>query len=87
MEVLAGKIKTLPSLLLESSIADSVVVRNTEGLPRLDKARRRGKIDVLQAAVHAVGSGYRYRNPAPEDQSDLLSYYSRGGADRAVRVV
>ena len=52
-----------PSLLFTSAIRDSVVVRNSNGNPRLDKSRKRGKNDILQAGIHAVSQGRRWRLP------------------------
>ena len=56
---LTQRVHVLRSLLLESAILESKVSRNTHGNPVLDRARRRGRIDVLQAALMAVGLGER----------------------------
>ena len=78
-EVLEAHLRTAPSMLMESAIRESIVTRDTNRNPRLDKARNKGRIDALQAAVLAVGMGRRWRLPSPdEEDSDLLSHYSAG---------
>ena len=57
MEVLDDHLRVEPSLVFTSAISDSVVIRNNNGNPRLDKSRKRGKNDILQAAIHAVSQG------------------------------
>ena len=52
---LSGKLKCSPSLMMQAAIADSKVIRDTSGNPKLDKARRRGRIDALSAGVIAAG--------------------------------
>ena len=65
---------------MESAIAETVIGRDTNGNPRLDKARSKGRIDALQAAVLAVGLGRRWRLPSPEEPDDnpLLQHYTSG---------
>ena len=65
-EVLDGPIRTLPSLLMSSSLANSVVRRDTNGNPYLDKSRQRARIDPIQAGVMAVAAGRRWRIPPLE---------------------
>lgn len=48
-----------PSLLMESAIAESQVEYDRRGNVSLGRARQRGRIDALQAAVLAVGAGDR----------------------------
>ena len=74
VEVLEAHLRTTPSLLMESAIAECVIGRDANGNPRLDKERRKGRIDALQAAVLAVGLGRRWRLPSMEED-DLAKYY------------
>lgn len=53
--VLAKQIASPPNLALESAIAESELRFDPAGNPALEKARHRGRIDALQAAVIAVG--------------------------------
>ena len=48
--------------LMRHAISDSAIQRDSLGNPALDKARARGRIDVLQAAVLAVGYSAVYRS-------------------------
>lgn len=57
---MSGKVKSLRSLMLESAIAGSSIARDAAGNPKLDKSKNRARIDVLQAAVLALGMGSRY---------------------------
>ena len=66
-EVLEAHLRCAPLLLMESAIAECTIGRDTNGNPRLDKARAKGRIDALQAAVLAVGAGRRWRLPSGED--------------------
>lgn len=56
-----GRLQTVESLLLASSISDSRVDRDSWGNIRLQKKRHAGRIDALQAAVLAVAAGMRHR--------------------------
>ena len=58
--VLARRFRLRPSLLMEHAIAESHIRRNETGNPALAKARQRGRIDALQAAVIAAGLGELY---------------------------
>ena len=60
-EMLGGLAKPYRSLLMESAIANSSIVRDASGNPKLDKAKSKGRIDALQAAVIAFGIGRRWR--------------------------
>ena len=57
--VLSRTLRPDESLLLASAIADSIIRYDGNGNPALDKARRKGRIDALSAAVLAVGAGER----------------------------
>ena len=61
-EVLSGHLKSGQSLLMDSAIKESTISRDQNGNPGLDKRRSRGRNDVLQAAVLAVGAGFRWRS-------------------------
>ena len=74
-EVLEAQVKTLPSLLLESGLSETIVARDTNGNPRIDKARDRGRIDVVTAAVQAVAAGRRWRYPPELEQDSDVSDY------------
>ena len=65
-EVLDAHVRTKRSLLMESAIMEAVIVRDTNQGPSLDKSRRQGRIDALQAAVLAVSLGRRWRLPSPD---------------------
>ena len=79
-EILEAHLRTAPSLLMESAISECVIRRDTNGNPRLDKSRHKGRIDAVQAAVLAAGQGRRWRLPSPEaaDDNALLRFYSSG---------
>ena len=71
-EIYEGRPKALDNLMLESAIAESAVIRDPAGNPKLDRAHRRGRIDAIQAAVLAMASGRRLR-PALEDDRESFS--------------
>ncbi|WP_425154861.1 terminase large subunit domain-containing protein [Candidatus Palauibacter sp.] len=78
-EVLEAHLRTAPSLLMDSAIAECKIGRDTNGNPRLDKSRRRGRIDALQAVVLAVGLGRRWRLPSLDTEvNPLLDHYESG---------
>ena len=82
-EVLESRVKHRLSLAMETSLRNAIVRRdNRNGNPYVDKSRMRGRIDMAQAAVHAVGRGRRHRYPEATDDSPLLQYYRSGAADR-----
>ena len=74
-EVLESQIKVLPSLLVESGLSETVVGRDTNGNPRLDKSRDRGRIDVVTAMVQAVAAGRRWRLPPGLERETSVSDY------------
>jgi phage terminase large subunit-like protein len=54
-----GKIKSLPSLLVRSAMADAVCLRDPANNMKLAKGRSLGRIDPVAAAVLAVAQGAR----------------------------
>lgn len=54
-----GRVKSLPSLLLRSAFADAVCLRDPANNIKLTKARSKGRIDAVSAAVLAVAEGAR----------------------------
>ena len=62
-EVLERKMAPADHLGLQSAIMESVLRRDPNGNPSLDKKRQRGRIDMLQAGVLAVGAGRKWREP------------------------
>ncbi len=85
-EVLEAHLRVGPSLLMESAIFEAEVGRDTNGNPRLDRRRHRGRIDALQAAVLAVGIGRRYRLPRAGGESRRV-HRTHGEVFRDVRRV
>ena len=72
--VVSGRLRSAPSLLMMHAIAESSVTRDSGGNPKLDKARTRGRIDALQAAVIAAGLAELHNaRPTPKYQSMVLS--------------
>ena len=63
-EVLDAHMSVEPHVALESAIAESVIHRDTNGNAALNKARNKGRIDVVQASLLAVGMGRRWRLPS-----------------------
>jgi len=57
--VFDGRISTRPSLLMRSAISEAVVLRDPADNRKLAKARSKGKIDAVAAAVLAVAEGSR----------------------------
>ena len=49
------------SLAVESAIRESTLRRDGNGNPAIDRARSHGRIDVLSAAILAVGAGAKHR--------------------------
>ena len=62
-EVLSGHMSVGHNIILDSAISQSRIIRDTNGNPALRKDATKGRIDVLQAAILAVGEGERWRNP------------------------
>lgn len=54
-----GKIKSLPSLLMRSALADAVCLKDAAANLKLAKARSTGRIDAAAAAVLATAEGAR----------------------------
>ncbi len=52
------------NLALEHAVMCAIVKRDNNNNASLDKSHSKGKIDVLQAVIHAVGLGERFRRPA-----------------------
>ena len=63
--VLTRTLATAPNLSLTNAIAESTLRRDAQGNPALDKARAAGRIDVLSAAVLAVGEAALCPAPVP----------------------
>ena len=59
--VLTGGLALRSNLSLASAIKESTLRRDANGNPAIDAARSRGRIDVLSAAVLAVGAGSKPR--------------------------
>ena len=74
--VLEEHLKPGVNLALEHAIMSSQVKRDNNGNASLDKTHQRGRIDVLQAVIHAVGLGERHRRPPEKprkfDVSDFV---------------
>ena len=58
--VLRGRLKYVRNLVLENAISWSAISRDAAGNPKIDKAKSRGRIDALSAAVIAAGIAERY---------------------------
>ena len=65
------KIHTKASLLLESAIKESIIRKDGNGNPALDKRRGSGRIDALSASIIAVGLGSR---PAKKGKRTAKDY-------------
>ena len=59
--ILTGALSLRPNLSLASAIKESTLRRDGNGNPAVDRAGRAGRIDVLSAAVLAVGAGSKPR--------------------------
>ena len=59
--VLTGALSLRSNLSLASAIKESTLRRDSNGNPALDRARSAGRIDVLSAAILAVGAGAKPR--------------------------
>ena len=55
--VLTNTLALRPNLSLASAIKESTLRRDGNGNPAIDRARSHGRIDVLSAAILAVGAG------------------------------
>ncbi len=74
-EVLTCHMSVGYNLCLEHAISKAALGRDRNGNPSLDKSEQRGRIDVLQAAILAVGQGHRWRKPS--EGPGLSSLYDR----------
>ena len=61
--VLTGGLSMLGNLSLSSAIKESTLRRDGNGNPAIDRARSHGRIDVLSAAVLAVGAADKLYRP------------------------
>ena len=61
--VLTRSVTLRPNLSLASAIKESTLRRNANGMPAVDRARSQGRIDVLSAAVLAVGAAEKAYRP------------------------
>ena len=61
--ILTGGLQVSDNLSLASAIKESTLRRDGNGNPALDRARTRGRNDVLSAAILAVGEGSKHRAP------------------------
>ena len=79
-EVLERHLNMGHNLIMTSAIKEAIVQR-INGNARLEKGRRHGRIDALQAAVLAVGAGREYRLPSAEQGFGSLyeEMLARGG--------
>ena len=59
--VLTNTLALRPNLSLASAIKESTLRRDGNGNPAIDRARSHGRIDVLSAAILAVGAGAKHR--------------------------
>ena len=59
--VLTNRLALLANLSLASAIKESTLRRDGNGNPAIDRARSAGRIDVLSAAILAVGAGSKPR--------------------------
>ena len=69
--VLTRAVRTAPNLSLASAIRESTIRRDGNGNPAIDQARSAGRIDVLSAAVLAVGAAARAPKPQPFAMASL----------------
>ena len=59
--ILTNTLALRANLSLSSAIKESTIRRDGNGNPAIDRARTQGRIDVLSAAVLAVGAASKYR--------------------------
>ena len=57
--IIERRVRLSRSLALEAAIAESAVLYDAAGNPKLDRARAHGRIDALTAAVQAIAEGSR----------------------------
>ena len=75
-EVLTGYMTVEHNTALNYAILKSRLRRDPNGNPAIQKATNKGKIDVLQASLLAVGMGYRWRRPY-EETDGLNGFWGR----------
>ena len=75
-EALTGHMSPVDTLIMQSSIKESIIRRDSNGNAALNKARSMGRIDPVQSAILAAGIGWRYRHPV-EEENDLGRFYKR----------
>ena len=63
--ILTKTLATAPNLSLTNAIVESTLRRDGNGNPAIDQARRGGRIDVLSAAILAVGEAALCPAPVP----------------------
>ena len=63
--VLGERIREAGTYLIESAIAESQLVYDDLGNPKLKRFRSRGKIDALSSAVVALGAAAEWKPPGP----------------------
>jgi len=63
------------NLALDFAISQAICKRDTNGNAKLDKSHQKGRIDVLQAVIHAVGVGERWRNPVDAEVEVTAEHY------------
>ena len=61
--VLTGELSLVSNLSLANAIKESTLRRDGNGNPAVDRARSAGRIDVLSAAILAVGAGDKFYRP------------------------
>ena len=61
--VLTGALSLASNLSLASAIKESTLRRDGNGNPAIDRARSHGRIDVLSAAVLAIGAASKFYKP------------------------
>lgn len=67
-EVTTGRLKTVKNLLIDVAMANSVIrYDGGNDNPALDKRGQKGRIDVMQASIIAVGLARRWRLPQEDD--------------------
>lgn len=84
-EVLEPHLSVGENLIVDMAIANSVVERDGNRNPRVMKSHQKGRIDVIQAAILAVGIGQRHRKPPEGD--GLSGWYDRMLSDNEDLVV
>ena len=84
-EVLTSYMSLEQNNALDYAILKSRLRRDPNGNPAIQKATNKGKIDVLQASLLAVGMGYRFRKP--HEQKGGLNEFWRQMLESGKRMV